>query len=443
MNRLKLDFALNTTEERTEFLNKYLQSDTFKREPPSAEELEMMGNYILWGKDPITGKSATQTKDIQIETRNKTWDAEQPESLEALLESPGFNDASIRKITAPRYKVVRETFDRKDALRRCPPGMRETFLSLFREIDSLDLEIMFYDLAHNRRKNPPPDKLLHQFSAAEQEKMREKTTHWNQYSYLKRRHLLVELRRQQFLLRDCFTERLFCKTEEKFAPEALPPDFESEIPILPLGICCDKYSFLFAPFGELHPRALTAEQQELAIRLYWQKAENKEKQFFDFRNPDHIYALFDQLLELRDEEQVARFDSNTCALLKTLEYYVSNTDLTEIHKEILNLKIKKTRNQDIAAYINKKYGKAYTVNYISTIFKQKIIPRIVTTADLHARIAANLCFPEEFKKCSMCGRTLLRDPDNFVRKTRARDGFSSQCKCCDKLQRKRKKEASK
>lgn len=43
-SRLKLDFTLSTTEERKNFIDRYTKELTFT---PNAEELEMMGNYIL------------------------------------------------------------------------------------------------------------------------------------------------------------------------------------------------------------------------------------------------------------------------------------------------------------------------------------------------------------------------------------------------------------
>jgi hypothetical protein len=64
--------------------------------------------------------------------------------------------------------------------------------------------INYYELAHNRRKNPPRADLVDKFTEEEQTTLQEKTTHWNQYKYLKKRHELVELRREQYTLRDFY-----------------------------------------------------------------------------------------------------------------------------------------------------------------------------------------------------------------------------------------------
>ena len=132
-------------------------------------------------------------------------------------------------------------------------------------------------------------------------------------------------------------------------------------------------------------------------------------------------------------------DSTIKFFIDTLNYYTARAQLTEVQREILSLKIKKWKNQDIADFINKKYGKSYTANYISTIFRQKIIKRINIAAAMHEKVIENIFFPEEFKKCTSCGRVLLKDPDNFVRKSRSKDEYSNKCKECDKRDRRRRK----
>ena len=155
-----------------------------------------------------------------------------------------------------------------------------------------------------------------------------------------------------------------------------------------------------------------------------------------------VYQLFLKLEELGEEDSDDLF-STTSQLLITLNFYIDQAELTEVHKSILDLKIGKQKNQDIASYINKTYGKTYTTNYISTIFRQKIIPLINRAAAYHEQIIGSLPFEEEFKACTKCGRILLRDPANFVRKSRAKDGLSNHCKACDKRNREEKRKKKK
>src|SRR5699024_9997485 len=109
-NRLKLNFQLETAEERKKFLTEYLEREEFRLNPPTPEELEMCGNYILWGKDK-DGKNCVQRKEIEIETKNKTWNKKEEESLDGLLESPSFNENQILGQNSIKTKIPREVFD--------------------------------------------------------------------------------------------------------------------------------------------------------------------------------------------------------------------------------------------------------------------------------------------------------------------------------------------
>ena len=140
-----------------------------------------MGNYLLWGKDRNTGLNAKQDGSVQLTSKHGDWDAESTkcESLDALMESPTFNEASLIDISAPAYKVKKEVFSRDEALTRCPENLVPIFKDLFRAIDQLDLLINYYELLHNRRINQPREQLIHKFTEEERREMQEKITHWN------------------------------------------------------------------------------------------------------------------------------------------------------------------------------------------------------------------------------------------------------------------------
>jgi hypothetical protein len=58
-----------------------------------------------------------------------------------MMESPTFNEASLRRPTEARTRIAREVFDRQKALKECPGYMRPTFIDLFERIDNLELAI--------------------------------------------------------------------------------------------------------------------------------------------------------------------------------------------------------------------------------------------------------------------------------------------------------------
>ena len=445
INRLRLDFTIPTLEERVKFIDEYVKKEEFKKKPLTSEELEMCGNYLLWGKD-ATGKNAVQRKEVQIETRNKTWSREQEsESLEALLESPTFNENNIIIPSAARPKIQKEVFSRSKALASCPEELKPVFTDLFKRIDRLDLLLNYYDLAHGKRKNPPREELLKRFSSEEQLKLKEESTHLNQFNYLKLRHQLVELRKEQFSLRDSYSFTIRREPIYNYAPLPISKILDTDIQVFPLGFLYPDQKIsqlIFQPLEQLVPQNFSQSDLKKVSTFYWDKRkleEKKEKEFFDFREIEHVYNFLLEYTELEDSAALKEIESTTQFLIDTFKYYAAISNLSDIYREILELKIKKKKNQDIANYINQKYGKSYTSNYISTLFKQKIIKKITEAAAYHQQIIEAIFFPEEFKICNTCGRTLLKCSNNFVRKERSKDGFTNRCKICDKEERKRKK----
>ena len=440
-NRLHLDFSLSTNQERANFLNTYLQGPEFIKRPPTEDELETMGNYLLWGKDPVTGLNAKQAGLVDIETKHGTWDkSSNTESLEGLMESPTFNENQLQPVNTVPFKTKREVFSRQETLAKCPDYLRETMLVLFRKIDELDLSINLYELLHGRRKNPPREQLLTKFTEEEQSKMRERVSHWNQYHYLKMRHELVEMRREQYTLRDSFAPTILSEASTNAPTFVSDPQFDCEIAVLPLGTksATDIRGQIFRKWEELVPANFTADSLDEVSKYYWKKKEYQPSpnQFFlDFRNLEHVYEIFRLFFELDGAASCAELESTLPALMETLQFYIEQAELSEPQKEILDLKLRKVKNTDIAQMINTKWGKSYTPNYISTIFRQRIIPKINEAAAYHEKIVGSLFFEEEFKTCTKCGRTLLLDSSNFTHKARSKDGFTARCKKCEKESR--------
>ena len=433
-NRLHLDFSIEKQTDRASFLDAYLQQPQFVTKPPTPDELETMANYVLWGKNE-QGLNARQEKLYDIKSKHSTWDSSDAESLEGLMEQPAFNEASLQSLDAVPFRTKREVFSREKALAECPEYLKPIFIDLFRQIDELDLKLNYYDLAHGRRKNPPREQLLAQFSPEEQLQFQETVSTWSQHKYLKRRHELVELRREQYNLRDQYTA-VHAVVASPVDTNDYTPHFDTDIIVRPAGIVGGPSARLvFRPWEQFIPLNYTEEELKELSDWYWarQKITAGPNQFvIDFRELEHVYQLLDNLMEFEGDTADASFDSTLPQLLNTLKFYVERAELSEVHKDILNLKLNKVKNADIACEVNKKWGKTYTTNYISTIFRQRIIPRINAAAAYHVKLLESIYFEEEFKTCSACGRTMLRDADNYTRRARSKDGFSGTCKACEK-----------
>ena len=329
-NRLHLDFSIPGTHERKDFVDEYVQRPEFIRAPLTEDELETIANYILWGKDP-DGTNVTQRGEIQIETRNKTWQRDDTESLDAMMESPTFNEASLRRPTEARTRIAREVFDRQKALEECPEHMRAVFEDLFDRIDKLEMSIHFYEFAHGKRKEPPRAALIKRFTEAEVDAARAIAEKWNQFKYLKQRHLIVELRREQFTLRDSYIEKHVRHTPPEPDLDPVNLDFGAEIPVFPLGLVGEPLGELvFKAETELNPYTYTEDEIDTLIKHYWSKKQQSRPQlFFDFRELEHVYELFGQLNEIEEDLDTLPLESNLKKLLDTLKYYIALTDLTE------------------------------------------------------------------------------------------------------------------
>lgn len=436
MNRLKLNFNLETVEERVEFINEYV-----KNFPDlTSTEASTIADYLLWGK---TKEGVAIGAGTGLKTRwTKTNDIE---SLDAVLENPALANIQLYSLDdAVVLKKNREVFSRSEARKQAPQYLLGLFEELWRSIDETELEINFFEERTGKRDKPPRDELLKRFTPEEAELIRARSQKLNQYGYLKLRHRLRELRTEQFTIRDSY-RNTFNITQSIYSPKDRTLVFDCDVEVLPLGLIEGKIGQLI--FNKnFDPGALNEEQLRLISDLVWEKKKPRKEgtKVFDFREANAVYQLYLFKEDFEDHVERAKanhvVENNIDSLLYTLDFYESIADLTEIQKEILRLKEKKEKNVDIAGYINKKYGKSYTANYISTIFKQKIIGKINEAVEIHQDSIENCFFPENFKKCIGCGRILLLDGRNWVKKSRSKDGFQNKCKRCEREARKKKKE---
>ena len=394
-----------------------------------------MSNYILWGKNS-QGKNAQQEGYIEL----KKWTQENVESIDGLLEMPGFQEASFHSLKEPRLKTAKICFDRERALKEAPEATKQIFLDLFKQIDTIDLTINYYDLFHGRRSIPPREKLLNSFTKEERQQIQEKAEKLGQYKYLKLKRLLVELRSDQYSYYDTYAARVGPgdSSWESSAEEPLSIRIGEDIDVFPLGLKdSSKISQLLFQ-KELYPSMFNEEELKQISDFLWQK---KGINGLDFTNVDHLLQTYKMRAELWEEQErdPDLFYGAAGGIIDTLIFYEQQAQLTPLQKDILEAKLKKTSNICIAERINKKYNKTYNDNYISTIFHQKILPQIAAAAQNHLLIVENLFYPENFKKCRDCGKILFISTDNFMHQKKSSDGFSSRCKKCEKIKRDGKK----
>jgi hypothetical protein len=296
------------------------------------------------------------------------------ESLDALLDSPVVHESQFKSINSTSYKTPKVVFSREDALKNAPPHVLSVLQDLWRQIDSLELTINYYDLLHNKRKTEPRKELLSRFTPSQQEHLQESAASLNQFKYLKLRHLLVELRREQFTFKDSYSTSIQRHSIESYSTPSTT-FFDADIEVLPLGLLnstpLSKKIFCANP----RPADFDDASLQQLSNFLWSRPKNPTTPYFDFRNVEHLSNAFLMLEELEEfsEKKADGAESTLSSFLNTLNFYADYANLSPLQKDILNLKIKKITNQNIALYINKTYNKTYNDNYISTIFRQKIL----------------------------------------------------------------------
>lgn len=128
-SRLRLDWSLKYFDERNDFVREYLTTnEIFKSHPATPDELEMMANYILWGKMRETDAPLDDPESLGLPAKNGDWSkTKKTESLDALMEQPGFNEASFCTKNRPPLKIKRETISRSEIRKEAPEWLLEEF----------------------------------------------------------------------------------------------------------------------------------------------------------------------------------------------------------------------------------------------------------------------------------------------------------------------------
>ena len=306
MNRLKLDWALPTSIERNAFVQQYILQDVFASKPLTSDELETISNYILWGKNE-NDKNLDQDGYIELPRKNSTWSTQNVDSLDELSESPTFNEALIYSLTSKLpTKKVREVFSRQEIMKNAPPHLIEAYTNLWKEIDKTELTINYYELMHGKREKDPRADLLKALSEEEQVQCASRAKSINQFKYLKLRHLLVELRREQYTLKDSFCERIQLHSTGNYQEENIAI-FDADIPVYPFGVVGTSsiQKLLFKPFEELIPDNYTEAELKEISAFYWRKKNDKkvESRRIDFTELETVYQLFLLLEELEEGEK--------------------------------------------------------------------------------------------------------------------------------------------
>ena len=409
-----LDYNINRDIDRVKAVKDIL--DKLERDP-TPTDLEQMGSYILYGKDE-DGYNAVQRGEITNgTTRYNSFRRKDDKllSLDAILENPladqqQFKQSNARDpytkqkptIARPKYdKKTKELIDPGDSL---VPGMTE----LWESIDRIERWI------HILEGKIPPDENTLLFN--------------DDYRLYQLKHNLIDLRRHQYYLKDSYNPPLHFQAIDH--PKAQFYDWT-----------CD--SFYWISLEEWQRKVDAALVHSISKNLddYETRINDKgetevkwvvRRHTFDWENPLHIKALINNY-DLLYDYLYEKLNTYGRTLIFDFERYRAMANLSEVREFLLDKKIQRLPYTQILEQLQQKFGVKYNENHLSSIYAKEI-PEKIALAVKKNRII-NETKDEDKKHCFTCGRYLPRDPLFFSRNRSRKDGFSSNCKECEKLKR--------
>ena len=147
--------------------------------------------------------------------------------------------------------------------------------------------------------------------------------------------------------------------------------------------------------------------------------------------PEHVEIILCNYSRLK-EETATKFESDIYYTLIALEELVDKA-LADfpLYYDLLVYKIDGMKNADIQRELELTFGMRYSLEHISSLWRNKI-PKLI--AECAQEQYLNWYYTEKvkgnWKKCSRCGQIKLAHPRYFSKNKTSKDGFYSICKDC-------------
>lgn len=149
-------------------------------------------------------------------------------------------------------------------------------------------------------------------------------------------------------------------------------------------------------------------------------------------NPKHISLLLCNYSKIK-EDCWDKFNSDTKWLMEDLDNLIDSTlkDNFPLYYDLVIYKIDGKSNLEIQALLNDSYGIKHSVEYISSLWRNKI-PKLIAEKACDEWLVWHFTQEEKghWKKCSRCGQMKLAHNRFFSKNKTSKDGFYSICKEC-------------
>ena len=157
-----------------------------------------------------------------------------------------------------------------------------------------------------------------------------------------------------------------------------------------------------------------------------------DSSLLSFFNPRHVSALLCNYSKLK-QEAYGKFYTDSYYLMQDLDNLIEETlkEKYPLYLDLLIYKIDGKQNAEIQELLNKKYNIKHSIEYISSLWRNKIPKMIANQAEI--KYLEWYFLNKEYgkwKKCSRCGQIKLAHNKFFSKNTSSKDGFYSICKQC-------------
>ena len=342
----KLDYTLQTPEERNELVTKILSEMT---EEPSESYLEILADYL------ILAIEKQERKDKKLLTENRLATIRKREtSLEGLI-------AQFENGEDGFYNLVAESD--KNALFKPKISITKKDLEEIPELVQVRDAIKLWE---------------EKFKTAE-----------GRDKYIIKK-AIIDLRRDQYVIKEAYRK-----------------------PVMAKGIIHQKHtipldeSWSFDEDGYVVPEGVS------------------------LMNPKVVSAILCNYSALK-QDCFAQYDKDLWFLMEDFDG-ISARALAEypMYERIVEYKIDGMQNVEIQEEIEKEFGIKHSVEYISSLWRNKI-PKIIASAAEDRFLDWYYLEVEygKYKRCSRCKQIKLAHNKYFSKNKTSKDGFYSICKCC-------------
>lgn len=345
---IKLDYSLETPEERNELVKKII--DNTPSEQLTPKYLEILSDYIIFAMDKQERKQKQILTDNHMVTVNK-----RETSFEGLVGRLENGEDGIYNMIANDKNII--------------------FTPKF--------QITQQDIAEIPELKQLVDAI------AEVEKAEKKAVGKKKFLLKKQ---LIAMRQDQYVIRSAYKPPIYCMNVIK--------------------------SFSKINFDE-----------NVSISGNDEIEDNSLVSFF---NPKHISALLCNYSRLK-EDAWGKFYSDSYFLMEDLDILIEKTlrDSYPMYYDLLIYKIDGKQNLEIQSLLDQKHNVKHSVEYISSLWRNKI-PKLLSEQAQEDYLIWYYTTQKKgkWKKCSRCGEIKLAHNKFFSKNKTSKDHFYSICKCC-------------